>query len=98
MGLSYIKAYDAPDRLLMNCFVDPANIGSFYAGNDFDALKVKEYFVHSAVFAPNKNLYRESDYEAHTQKEWNKIYTEAIALAEKKKVELQQSLDELAAL
>jgi hypothetical protein len=97
-GLSYIKAYDAADRLLMNCFVDPANIGAFYNGGDFDALMVKEYFVHSAVFAPNKNLYRESDYEAHTQKEWNKIYTEAIALAEKKKAELQKSLDELAAL
>lgn len=97
-GLSYIKAYDAPDRLLMNCFVDPANIGAFYNGGDFDALMVKEYFVHSAVFAPNKNLYRESDYEAHTQKEWNKIYSEAIDLANKKKAELEKSLAELEAL
>jgi len=98
LGLSYIKAYDTPDRLLMNCFVDPANIGSFYAGGDFDALKVKEYFVHSAVFAPNKNLYRESDYEAHTQKEWDKIRTEAIALAEKKKAKIEKSLEEINAL
>lgn len=97
-GLSYIKAYDAPDRLLMNCFVDPANIGAFYNGGSFDALMVKEYFVHSAVFAPNKNLYRESDYDAHTQKEWDTIRTEAIALANKKKAELDKSLAELAAL
>lgn len=97
-GLSYIKAYDAPDRLLMNCFVDPANIGAFYAGGNFDALMVKEYFVHSAVFAPNKNLYRESDYDAHTQKEWDNIRTEAIALANKKKAELDKSLAELAAI
>lgn len=97
-GLSYIKAYDASDRLLMNCFVDPANIGAFYNGGNFDALMVKEYFVHSAVFAPNKNLYRESDYEAHTQKEWDKIRTEAISLAEKKVAELTQSLAELEAL
>lgn len=97
-GLSYIKAYDAPDRLLMNCFVDPANIGAFYAGGNFDALMVKEYFVHSAVFAPNKNLYRESDYEAHTQKEWDKIRSEAITLAEKKVAELQKSLQEIEAL
>lgn len=97
-GLSYIKAYDAPDRLLMNCFVDPANIGSFYRGSDFDALKVKEYFVHSAVFAPNKNLYRESDYDAHTQREWDKLRSEAIELANKKIAEINKGLQEIDAL
>jgi hypothetical protein len=97
-GLSYIKTYDAPDRLLMNCFVDPANIGSFYRGGGLDALKVKEYFVHSAVFAPNKNLYRESDYDAHTQKEWNKLRDEAIELANKKVAEIQKGLEEINSL
>lgn len=92
-GLSYIKAYDANDRLLMNCFVDPANIGAFYHGGDFDALMVKEYFVHSAVFAPNKNLYRESDYASHTEAEWDKLRTEAIKLSEQKieKIKAQQA-------
>lgn len=94
-GLSYIKAYASNDRLLLNCFVDPANIGSFYGNGNFDAMKVKEYFVHSAVFAPNKNLYRESDYEAHTQKEWDKMRNEAITLANKKIAEINASIAEL---
>jgi len=97
-GLSYIKAYDAPDRLLMNCFVDPANIASFYHGANFDALKVREYFVHSAVFAPNKNLYRESSYDAHTTKEWEKLRSEAIALSEAKIKKHQDKQAELLAL
>ena len=92
-GLSYIKAYDAEDRLLMNCFVDPANIGAFYHGGNFDALMVKEYFVHSAVFAPNKNLYRESDYASHTEAEWDKLRSEAIKLSDKKieKIKAEQA-------
>jgi len=97
-GLSYIKAYDAPDRLLMNCFVDPANIASFYRGGNFDALKVREYFVHSAVFAPNKNLYRESEYDAHTTKEWEKLRSEAISLSEAKIKKQQDKQAELLAL
>lgn len=97
-GLSYIKAYANRDRLLLNCFVDPANIGSFYGNGNFDAMKVKEYFVHSAVFAPNKNLYRESDYEAHTQKEWDKMRAEAIALANQKIAQINAAVAELDSL
>lgn len=96
-GLTYIKGYQGEDTLTVNCFVDPANIGAF-TDNGSGAIRCREYFVHSAVFAPNKALYRESEYEAHTAKEWDALRTEAIKLSEEKKAKIDAEVNELRAL
>ena len=77
-GLSYIQGYGGRTEVLLQCFVDPAKIGSFYKGSEFSAIKVLEYFVHSAVDIPNKALYHESTYAEQTEKEWSDDATKAI--------------------
>jgi hypothetical protein len=80
-GLRYIKGYGGSGNLLLNCFVNPMHIGAF----DHDgrgAIRVLEYFVHSAQFAPNKQMYHESNYLSHTETEWAIMREEAIKKSE----------------
>lgn len=80
-GLTYIKGYAGNDRLLLNCFVNPMHIGAFTDTGD-GAIRVKEYFVHSAQFAPNRGLYHESGYLAQSDAQWMEMRTQAIEESE----------------
>lgn len=77
-GRKYIEGYDGRTSLLLNCFVNPMFIGAFTDTGD-GAIRVKEYFVHSAQFAPNKAMYHESGYLDRSNAEWSKMRDEAIA-------------------
>lgn len=93
-GLRYIAGYGGQDRLLLNCLVNPMHIGAF----DHDgrgAIRVLEYFVHSANFAPNKELYRESSYLARTEAQWADMRAEAIEKSEAAIAKLKEYQDEI---
>jgi hypothetical protein len=77
-GRTYIQGYGGRGSLLLNCFVNPMFIGAFTDTGD-GAIRVKEYFVHSAQFAPNKSMYHESGYLDRSNAEWAKMRDEAIA-------------------
>lgn len=96
-GRRYIVGYGGGDRLLLNAFVNPMHIGGFTDGGD-GAMRVKEYFVHSAHFAPNKSFYNESTYLEHTNAQWADIRTEAIEASEAKIKGIKQLMDEVNAL
>lgn len=95
-GLRYIDGYGGTNRVLLNLFIDPANICAFNGSmGDSSAMKVSEYFVHSAVDVPSTTLYKESTYLEHTDAEWNKIADEAIDAIEKKREFLADEADQL---
>lgn len=97
-GLSYIKGYGGRGNLLLNCFVNPMHIGALTDASGDSAIRVKEYFVHSAEFAPNKALYHESTYLEHTQSQWEEMRAEAIASSEAKIKSIKGLQDEINAL
>lgn len=97
-GYTYVQGYKSPNRLLMNAFVNPMNIGSFYKGHEFSAIKVLEYFVHSTCFAPQKERYNESTYLEHTNAQWETIRTEALTASEAAISKLKGKQAELLAL
>ncbi len=93
-GLRYINGYGGHDRLLLNCFVNPMHIGAFdNAGHG--AIRVLEYFVHSAQFAPNKQLYSESNYLAQTEAQWADMRGEAIKKSEEAIAKLKDFQDQI---
>lgn len=93
-GLTYIKGYGGRTELLLNCFVNPMHIGAFdHSGNG--AIRVLEYFVHSANFAPNKNLYHESDYAKRGDDQWAKLREEAIENSERAIKALRDKMEEI---
>jgi hypothetical protein len=95
-GLTYIKGYGGKTELLLNCFVNPMHIGAFdHSGNG--AIRCLEYFVHSGSFAPNKNLYHESDYAKRGEDQWAQLRAEAIENSEKAIQALKEKVDEISA-
>jgi hypothetical protein len=96
-GQAYIKGYGGHSRLLLNCFVNPMNIARFdHSGNG--AVVVKEYFVHSAEFAPNKAMYHESSYLERSKEQWTEMRAEGIKNSEEAIKALKAKQDELNAL
>lgn len=96
-GQSYIDGYGGHNRLLLNCFVNPMHIGAFTDSGD-GAIRVKEYFVHSAQFAPNKAFYNESTYLERNKEQWAEMFNEAIEAGEEKIKQIKAKAAELAAL
>jgi hypothetical protein len=97
-GLRYIQGYGGSGNLLLNCFVNPMHIGAFTNATGDSAIRVKEYFVHSAQFAPNRGLYHESAYLDHTNAQWEEMRSEAIAESEAKIKSIKGAQDEINAL
>jgi len=81
-GLRYVSAYKALNNQLLECFVDPAEIGAFVDGEDY-AMRVREYFVYGAVKGKTKGIYHSSKYAAMKDEEWAEYKREAIENAEK---------------
>ena len=80
-GMKYVQSYRGLNCQLLECFVDPAEIGAITditsAGSD-GAMRVKEYFVFGAGDLRNKGLYHSSRYAALKDKEWDEQVAEAI--------------------
>lgn len=96
-GQRYIEGYGGNGNLLLNCFVNPMNIGAFTDTGD-GAIRVKEYFVHSAQFAPNKSFYNESAYLERSNEQWKEIFAEAVKSSEERIQKIKAGVSELAAL
>ena len=82
LGFRYVQAYKALNNQLLECFVDPAEMGAFVDGEDY-AIRVREYFVYGAVKGKTKGIYHSSKYAAMKDEEWEEYKKEAVANAEK---------------
>jgi hypothetical protein len=80
-GMKYVQGYKSLNAQLLECFVDPAEIGAIVniddQGSD-GAIRVKEYFVYGAGELRNKGLYHSSKYAALKDAEWEEEVQKAI--------------------
>lgn len=84
-GLQYVQSYRSLNCQLLDCFVDPAEIGALcdlYRGDG--AIRVKEYFIYGATEGRTKGIYHSSKYAAIKDAEWEALKQEAIELSNKK--------------
>lgn len=84
-GWKYVSAYKSLDCQLLECFVDPMEIGAIcglFEGSD-GAIRVREYFIHGIVEGRTKGIYHSSKYAAKKDAEWADFKKEAVANANK---------------
>ena len=72
MGWQYVQSYKSLDCQLLECFVDPCEIGAIcdLSENSDGAIRVREYFVYGAVAGRTKGIYHSSKYAAKKDAEW----------------------------
>lgn len=86
-GLQYVASYKSLNCQLLDCFVDPADIGAIcgmdsWHGSD-GAIRVKAYFIYKATTGRTKGIYHSSKYAAMRDEEWEIYKKEAIEAANK---------------
>lgn len=84
-GWKYVSSYSHLNTQLLECFVDPSEIGAIcglFPGSD-GALRVREYFVFGAVEGRTKGIYHSSKYAALKDAQWEEFKKEAIVNANK---------------
>jgi len=90
-GLRYIAGYQGAGTETFNCFIDPMHIGAI-TDDGSGALRVLQYFTHSALDMVCGNMYHSSTYAAMTDEEWAKMRKEVVEFfskVRKEKIEAQ---------
>lgn len=86
-GLQYVASYSELNCQLLDCFVDPADIGAICGWTDFEesdgAIRVKAYFVYGATNGKTKGIYHSSKYAAMRDAEWETYKAAAVEEANK---------------
>lgn len=79
-GISYVSSYKGLNCQLLDCFVDPSEIGAIcdLSASSDGAIRVREYFVYGATTGKNKGLYHSSRYAAIKDSEWEAFKAAAI--------------------
>lgn len=97
MGWQYVASYRGLNCQLLDCFVDPAEIGAICDLSDHSdgAIRVREYFVYGAVKGRTKGIYHSSHYAAKKDEEWLEYKKQAVADANEILEHIQKSLDNL---
>jgi hypothetical protein len=67
-GLTYVRGYQRQGSETLDVFVDPMHIVAIADGDG--ALRLLQYFTHSAWGGTNGSIYNSSTYAAKTDEEW----------------------------
>lgn len=95
-GWQYVQSYNGLNCQLLECFVDPMEIGALCDLNRGDgAIRVREYFVYGAVEGRTKGIYHSSKYAAIKDAEWEEFKKEAIKNANERMAKLQEEAENL---
>lgn len=95
-GLSYVANYKHLNTQLLECFVDPADIGAIVDTHNSDgAIRSKEYFVYGAVKGRTKGIYHSSTYAKMKDAEWEAYKLEAVKAANELVEALQEQMENL---
>jgi hypothetical protein len=96
-GWQYVSVYDGLNCQLLECFVDPAEIGALCAISEISdgAIRVREYFVYGAVKGRTKGIYHSSHYAKMKDEEWAEYKRKAVEEANKVLDNIQENLDNL---
>jgi len=85
-GWKYVSNYSSLNAQLLECFVDPADIGAICDINDYGsdgAIRCKAYFVYGAVSGRTKGIYHSSKYAAMRDDLWEQYKKDAVESANK---------------
>ncbi len=95
-GWRYVQCYSSLNAQLLECFVDPAEIGAIVSVHSGDgAIRCREYFIYGAVEGRTKGIYHSSKYAGMKDAEWEEYKKEAVAASNKKIKESQSELEGL---
>lgn len=100
-GRAYVDSYGGFDRVLMNCFIDPAMVGAFASCDDGTrggVIRCKEYFVNNCITKPTKGLYHSSKYATKTDADWAITRAQSIEALNSRRKQLDTAEAELNAL
>ncbi len=90
-GLQYVSHYSGLNSQLLDCFVDPMDIGAICGMGVFDnsdgAIRVKSYFIYKATEGRTKGIYHSSTYAKMKDEEWDDFKQAAIEEANKVQAE-----------
>lgn len=90
-GLQYVASYSGLNCQLLDCFVDPADIGAIcdlgrFEGSD-GAIRVKAYYIYGATNGRTKGIYHSSKYAEMRDEAWEAYKKEAVEAANKVQAE-----------
>lgn len=95
-GWQYVQSYRSLNCQLLECFIDPAEIGAICDVSHGDgAMRVREYFIYGATEGRNKGIYHSSHYAAMKDTEWEDYKIDAIEKSNKLMGDLKDDQDEL---
>lgn len=95
-GWQYVQSYKSLNCQLLECFVDPAEIGAICDIRSSDgAIRVREYFVYGAVKGRTKGIYHSSTYAQMKDAEWEAYKLAAVENANEVLDAIQENLDNL---
>jgi hypothetical protein len=95
-GWQYVQSYGGLNCQLLECFVDPAEIGAVcHQDHDDGAIRVREYFTYGATKGRTKGIYHSSTYASMKDAEWLEYKKAAVEEANKLFDALQEDVDNL---
>lgn len=95
-GWQYVQSYKHLNTQLLECFIDPAEIGAICdIGWGDGALRVKSYFVFGATEGRNKGLYHSSHYAKMKDADWEDYKKDAIEKSNKLMDNLKEEVEDL---
>ena len=95
-GWQYVSSYKSLKCQLLECFVDPAEIGAICDINHSDgAIRVREYFTYGAVAGRTKGIYHSSTYAKMKDAEWEEYKKKAVEEANEILKVIQGGIDNL---
>lgn len=95
-GLQYVQNYKGHNYQLLECFIDPSEIGAICDISRGDgAMRVREYFIYGATEGRNEGIYHSSHYAAMKDADWETYKAEAIEKSNKLMGGLKEEIDSL---
>ena len=72
VGWQYVSSYKGLNCQLIDCFVDPAEIGAICGLSESSdgAMRVREYFTYAGNVSRNKGIFHSSNYAKMKDDEW----------------------------
>lgn len=95
-GWQYVQSYSGINSQLLECFVDPAEIGAICdIGWGDGAMRVREYFIFGATEGRNKGIYHSSHYAKMKDQDWEDYKKEAVEKSNALMANLKEEVKEL---
>lgn len=95
-GWKYVDTYKGLECQLLECFVDPFEIGAIVDIDHGDgAIRCREYFIYGSVEGRTKGIYHSSTYAEMKDEEWLEYKKAAVDAANKKMKGISDATEEL---